>query len=151
MTQLLTLRGLECIQEADVILYDRLVNPVLLKHAKKEVELIYCGKEPGKHGLIQEEIHRVLVEKALQGHHVLRLKGGDPFVFGRGAEEAAVLKKANIGYEIVPEITAGIAAPGLCRNPCHTSRLCGKLCDCHRTRESRKRARFFKLGSTYSH
>ena len=109
--KLLTLRGLECIQEADVILYDRLVNPVLLKHAKKEVELIYCGKEPGKHGLIQEEIHRVLVEKALQGHHVLRLKGGDPFVFGRGAEEAAVLKKANIGYEIVPGITAGIAAP----------------------------------------
>ncbi|MCP1144453.1 uroporphyrinogen-III C-methyltransferase [Lysinibacillus endophyticus] len=109
--KLLTIRGLECIQQADVILYDRLVNPVLLKHAKDNAELIYCGKEPGKHGLIQEEIHRVLVEKSLAGHIVLRLKGGDPFVFGRGAEEAAVLRKANIDYEIVPGITAGIAAP----------------------------------------
>lgn len=109
--KLLTIRGLECIQQADVILYDRLVNPVLLEHAKKEAELIYCGKEPGKHGLIQDEIHRVLVEKAQIGLRVLRLKGGDPFVFGRGAEEASVLKKANIGFEIVPGITAGIAAP----------------------------------------
>ncbi|MGE7021861.1 uroporphyrinogen-III C-methyltransferase [Solibacillus cecembensis] len=109
--KLLTIRGLECIQQADVILYDRLVNPVLLEHAKETVELIYCGKEPGKHGLIQDEIHRVLVEKALAGHTVLRLKGGDPFVFGRGAEEAAVLREANIDYEVVPGITAGIAAP----------------------------------------
>ncbi|SES35122.1 uroporphyrinogen-III C-methyltransferase [Psychrobacillus sp. OK032] len=109
--KLLTLRGLECIQQADVILFDRLVNPVLLEHAKDTAELIYCGKEPGKHGLIQEEIHRVLVEKAQAGHIVLRLKGGDPFVFGRGAEEAAVLRRANIDYEIVPGITAGIAAP----------------------------------------
>ena len=109
--KLLTIRGLECIQQADVILYDRLVNPVLLEHAKESVELIYCGKEPGKHGLIQDEIHRVLVEKALAGHTVLRLKGGDPFVFGRGAEEAAVLRAANIDYEVVPGITAGIAAP----------------------------------------
>lgn len=109
--KLLTIRGLECIQQADVILYDRLVNPVLLEHAKESVELIYCGKEPGKHGLIQDEIHRVLVEKALAGHTVLRLKGGDPFVFGRGAEEAAVLREANIDYEVVPGITAGIAAP----------------------------------------
>lgn len=109
--KLLTLRGLECIQQADVILYDRLVNPALLKHAKETAQFIYCGKEPGNHGLIQEEIHRVLVEKAQAGFTVLRLKGGDPFVFGRGAEEAAVLREANIDYEIVPGITAGIAAP----------------------------------------
>lgn len=109
--KLITLRGLECIQQADVILFDRLVNPELLEHAKDTAELIYCGKEPGKHGLIQEEIHRVLVEKAQEGHTVLRLKGGDPFVFGRGAEEAAILRKANIDFEIVPGITAGIAAP----------------------------------------
>lgn len=109
--KLLTIRGLECIQQADVILYDRLVNPVLLQHAKKDVELIYCGKEPGKHGLIQEEIHRELVEHAKQDKQVLRLKGGDPFVFGRGAEEAAVCRAANIPFEIVPGITAGIAAP----------------------------------------
>lgn len=109
--KLLTLRGLECIQQADVILYDRLVNPVLLEHAKPQAELIYCGKEPGKHGLIQDEIHRVLIEKAQQGHTVLRLKGGDPFVFGRGGEEATILREQHIEFEIVPGITAGIAAP----------------------------------------
>ncbi|PID15980.1 uroporphyrinogen-III C-methyltransferase [Sporosarcina sp. P34] len=109
--KLLTIRGLECIQQADVILYDRLVNVELLEHAKASAELIYCGKEPGKHGMIQDEIHRVLVEQANLGKEVLRLKGGDPFVFGRGAEEAAVLRQARIPFEIVPGITAGIAAP----------------------------------------
>jgi uroporphyrin-III C-methyltransferase len=109
--KLLTIRGLECIQQADVILYDRLVNAELLTHAKADAELIYCGKEPGRHGLIQDEIHRVLVEQANFGKQVLRLKGGDPFVFGRGAEEAAILRKTDIPFEIVPGITAGIAAP----------------------------------------
>ncbi|MBM7587617.1 uroporphyrin-III C-methyltransferase [Bacillus pakistanensis] len=109
--KLLTIRGLECIQQADVILYDRLVNIELLSHAKAGTELIYCGKEPGRHGLIQDEIHRVLVEQASLGKQVLRLKGGDPFVFGRGAEEAEILRKADIPFEIVPGITAGIAAP----------------------------------------
>lgn len=109
--KLLTIRGLECIQQADVILYDRLVSVELLKHAKANAELIYCGKEPGRHGLIQDEIHRVLVEQANLGKQVLRLKGGDPFVFGRGAEEAAILRQADISFEIVPGITAGIAAP----------------------------------------
>ncbi|WP_342513647.1 uroporphyrinogen-III C-methyltransferase [Sporosarcina sp. FSL K6-1522] len=109
--KLLTIRGLECIQQADVILYDRLVNAELLKHAKVDTELIYCGKEPGKHGMIQDEIHRTLVEQANLGKHVLRLKGGDPFVFGRGAEEAAILRQAGIPFEIVPGISAGIAAP----------------------------------------
>ncbi|GKV65369.1 MULTISPECIES: uroporphyrinogen-III C-methyltransferase [unclassified Sporosarcina] len=109
--KLLTIRGLECIQQADVILYDRLVNVELLTHAKAQAELVYCGKEPGKHGMIQDEIHRVLVEQASLGKQVLRLKGGDPFVFGRGAEEAAVLRQAGIPFEIVPGISAGIAAP----------------------------------------
>lgn len=109
--KLLTIRGLECIQQAEVILYDRLVNVKLLKHAKADAELIYCGKEPGRHALIQDEIHRVLVEQAKLGKKVLRLKGGDPFVFGRGAEEAAILRNAGIPFEIVPGITAGIAAP----------------------------------------
>ncbi|MDF1509448.1 uroporphyrinogen-III C-methyltransferase [Robertmurraya sp. DFI.2.37] len=109
--KLLTIRGLECLQIADVILYDRLVNPQLLTHAKASAELIYCGKEPGKHRLIQEEIHRILIEQAKLGKQVVRLKGGDPFVFGRGAEEAAILREENIPYEVVPGITAGIAAP----------------------------------------
>ncbi|GLB60166.1 uroporphyrinogen-III C-methyltransferase [Cytobacillus sp. NCCP-133] len=109
--KLLTIRGLECIQQAEVILYDRLVNSELLTHKKADAELIYCGKEPGRHGLIQDEIHQVLVEQANLGRQVLRLKGGDPFVFGRGAEEAAILRQAGIPFEIVPGITAGIAAP----------------------------------------
>lgn len=109
--KLITVYGLECIQKADVIAYDRLVNPKLLDYAKKDAELVYCGKLPGKHHLIQEEIHELLVAKAQEGKVVTRLKGGDPFVFGRGAEEAEVLKNHGISYEIVPGITAGIAAP----------------------------------------
>lgn len=109
--KLITLKGLECIQQADVIAYDRLVNQKLLTYAKPNAEMIYCGKEPGRHHFIQEEIHHLLVEKAKQGKMVTRLKGGDPFVFGRGAEEASVLREANIAYEVVPGITAGIAAP----------------------------------------
>jgi uroporphyrin-III C-methyltransferase len=109
--KLITVYGLECIQKADVIAYDRLVNPKLLEFAKKDAELVYCGKLPGKHHLIQDEIHTLLVEKAQEGKIVTRLKGGDPFVFGRGAEEAEILKNHGIVYEIVPGITAGIAAP----------------------------------------
>lgn len=109
--KLITVYGLECIQKADVIAYDRLVNPDLLQHAKAGAELIYCGKLPGKHHFIQEEIHRLLVEKALEGKTVTRLKGGDPCVFGRGAEEAEALVAYGIPYEFVPGITAGIAAP----------------------------------------
>lgn len=109
--RLITVYGLECIQKADVIAYDRLVNPKLLEHAKKDAELIFCGKSPGKHHLIQDQIHDLLVSKALEGKTVTRLKGGDPCVFGRGAEEAEVLAEQGIEYEIIPGITAGIAAP----------------------------------------
>jgi uroporphyrin-III C-methyltransferase len=109
--KLITVYGLECIQKADVIVYDRLISKDLLKHAKKDAELIYCGKLPGKHELIQEQIHETIVEKALEDKVVVRLKGGDPFVFGRGAEEAEVLKNQGIPYEVVPGITSGIAAP----------------------------------------
>jgi uroporphyrin-III C-methyltransferase len=109
--KLITVYGLECIQKSDVILYDRLVNKQLLDHAKPEAELIFCGKLPGKHELIQEQINELLVEKALQGKVVTRLKGGDPSVFGRVGEEAEVLAEQDIKFEIVPGITSGIAAP----------------------------------------
>lgn len=108
--KLLTVYGLECIQKSDVIAYDRLVNPKLLEYAKDSAELIFCGKSPGKHHLIQDEIHTLLVNKAMEGKTVTRLKGGDPFVFGRGGEEAEVLTRHGIDYEIVPGVTAGIAA-----------------------------------------
>lgn len=108
--KLLTLYGLECIQKSDVIAYDRLVNPKLLDYAKDTAELIFCGKLPGKHHLIQDEIHELLVNKAMEGKTVTRLKGGDPFIFGRGGEEAEVLVQHGIPYEVVPGVTAGIAA-----------------------------------------
>ncbi|WP_397537739.1 uroporphyrinogen-III C-methyltransferase [Rummeliibacillus pycnus] len=109
--ELITLKGLRCIKEADVILYDRLLNKELLSYAKPGAELIFCGKLPNRHAMIQESINESLVRYAMQGKIVTRLKGGDPFVFGRGAEEAEVLANKKIPFEIVPGITSGIAAP----------------------------------------
>jgi uroporphyrin-III C-methyltransferase len=109
--KLLTIRGLECIQEADVIAYDRLVNKQLLDHAKEGAELIFCGKLPNQHALIQERINELLVQKSLEGKIVTRLKGGDPCVFGRVGEEAEEVAKHGIPFEIVPGISSGIAAP----------------------------------------
>lgn len=109
--KLITVYGMECIQKADVILYDRLVNDELLKYAKEDAELIFCGKLPEKHQIIQDQIHELLIEKATNGKTVTRLKGGDPCVFGRVGEEAEVLAQHGIPYEIVPGITSGIAAP----------------------------------------
>jgi uroporphyrin-III C-methyltransferase len=109
--KLITVYGKECIEKADVILYDRLVNKQLLEYAHKNTELIFCGKQPGKHELIQEQIHELLISKAIEGKIVTRLKGGDPCVFGRVGEEAEILAEKGIPYEIVPGITSGIAAP----------------------------------------
>lgn len=108
---LITVKGLRCIQQADVILYDRLINNELLTYAKAGAKLIFCGKLPNQHAMIQENINLALVNYASQGKIVTRLKGGDPFVFGRGAEEAEVLAENGIPFEIVPGITSGIAAP----------------------------------------
>ena len=107
---LITVKGLRLIQEAEVILYDRLVNPELLKHAKKDAQLVYCGKLPHHHAMKQETINHFLVKYAKKGLNVVRLKGGDPFVFGRGGEEAEECAKHGISFEIVPGITSGIAA-----------------------------------------
>ncbi|MFG6149995.1 uroporphyrinogen-III C-methyltransferase [Halobacillus sp. B23F22_1] len=108
---LITMKALKCIQQADVILYDRLVNEQLLEHAKPGVHFVFCGKHPKFHILKQETINHLLVKYAKQGKTVTRLKGGDPFVFGRGAEEAEALAKQGISCEVVPGITSGIAAP----------------------------------------
>ncbi|MFD6211240.1 MULTISPECIES: uroporphyrinogen-III C-methyltransferase [unclassified Peribacillus] len=108
---LITVKATKCIAQADVILYDRLVNRDLLLYAKKDAEFIYCGKAPGKHCVSQVEIHQLLISKSMEGKMVVRLKGGDPFIFGRGAEEAEELVKHGIQFEIVPGITSGIAAP----------------------------------------
>jgi uroporphyrinogen III methyltransferase/synthase len=108
---LITVRGVECIQHADVIVYDNLVNAALLRYARPDTELIFAGKTAKKHTLTQEETNVLLVAKGLEGKIVTRLKGGDPFVFGRGGEEAEELRKAGIEFEIVPGISSAIAAP----------------------------------------
>jgi uroporphyrinogen III methyltransferase / synthase len=112
---LVTLRAKECIELAEIIIYDHLANPEMLGWAREDAEILYAGKkggEPRKHsGLSQDEINKVLVEKARTGKDVVRLKGGDPFVFGRGAEEAKAIVEAGIAFEIVPGITSAIAGP----------------------------------------
>ncbi|HUI07965.1 MAG TPA: uroporphyrinogen-III C-methyltransferase [Verrucomicrobiae bacterium] len=108
---LITVRGVECIQLADAIVYDNLVNPSLLKHARPDAEIIFAGKTSKKHTLTQDEINAVLVEKAGAGKVVARLKGGDPFVFGRGGEEAEAILRAGLEFEIVPGISSAVAAP----------------------------------------
>jgi len=108
---LITVKGLEAIKRADVILYDRLINPALLEHAHAGCEFIYCGKLPHRHFLKQEVINSLLVEKALEGKNVVRLKGGDPSIFGRVGEEALCASEHGIEFEMVPGITSGIAAP----------------------------------------
>ena len=108
---LVTLRAKECIEEAEVIVYDYLCNPEMLKWAPESAEVIYAGKKAGAHTLTQEEINALLVEKALAGKNVVRLKGGDPFVFGRGAEEAQALATARVPFVVVPGITSAIAGP----------------------------------------
>ncbi len=108
---LLTARALELIAAADVILHDRLIPAGALDGARPEAELSYVGKAPGRPSIDQEEINRLLVEHARAGRRVVRLKGGDPLLFGRGGEEAEALREAGVAYEIVPGVTAGIAAP----------------------------------------
>src|SRR6266481_4106595 len=97
---LVTLRAKECIENADVIVYDHLANPEMLGWAREDAEIIYAGKETGESQLNQQEINALLIEKAREGKQVVRLKGGDPFVFGRGAEEAQVIADAGIPFEI---------------------------------------------------
>ncbi|MBZ4653936.1 MAG: uroporphyrin-III C-methyltransferase [Peptococcaceae bacterium] len=109
--KLITVKGLECIKEADCIVYDRLASPRLLSYARKDAELIFVGKSPERHVLKQEEINELLVKLSLDGKTVARLKGGDPFVFGRGGEEAEVLREHQIPFEVVPGITSAIAVP----------------------------------------
>ena len=108
---LVTLRARECVENADVIVYDYLCNPEILKWAKPGAEIIYAGKKAGAHTLSQDEINALLVEKTREGKCVVRLKGGDPFVFGRGGEEAETLASAGLRFEIVPGVSSVFAAP----------------------------------------
>jgi len=108
---LLTIKALRVIRQADVIIYDRLANPEILKEAKDGCEFVYVGKADSHHTLPQEEINEVIYQNALRHDVVVRLKGGDPFVFGRGGEEGIYLRERGIAFELIPGITSAIAVP----------------------------------------
>jgi uroporphyrinogen III methyltransferase/synthase len=108
---LVTLRAVELVASADLILYDRLIPDEILRGAKPDAELVYVGKRPGEPTVEQPQIERRMVEAAEAGRSVVRLKGGDPFVFGRGGEEGEALAAAGVPFEVVPGVTAGVAAP----------------------------------------
>jgi uroporphyrinogen III methyltransferase / synthase len=108
---LMTVRGAELVAGADVILHDRLIPAAALRGARGDAELVYVGKRPGEPALPQRDIERLMIERARHGCSVVRLKGGDPFVFGRGGEEAEALAAAGVAFEVVPGVTAGVAAP----------------------------------------
>lgn len=108
---LITRRGLECIRSADAIVYDNLISGSLLNEARLDAELIYAGKRSNRHHMSQEEINALLVRLARENKYVVRLKGGDPFVFGRGGEEAAALREAGISFEVVPGVSSCYAVP----------------------------------------
>lgn len=109
--KLLTLRALEVLQVADVVIYDRLVSDDVLRFIPERAEKIYAGKAPGRHALTQEDINDLMIKAAMEGKTVVRLKGGDPFIFGRGGEEAEALASKGIKFEVVPGISSALAAP----------------------------------------
>ena len=108
---LITLKAIECLRLADVVVYDNLVNEELLKYAPQRARFIYAGKKGGDHTLPQDKINYLLAKEALDGNTVVRLKGGDPFVFGRGGEEAEVLAAQGVPFEVIPGVTSAIAVP----------------------------------------
>jgi uroporphyrin-III C-methyltransferase len=114
---LITVRGLTCLREADVVLHDRLIDLHLLEEAKHTAEVISVGKEAGEEDLQQEHIQWLMIQKAREGKDVCRLKGGDPFVFGRGGEEAQALSDAGVPFEIVPGVSSAIAVPAFAGIP----------------------------------
>ena len=108
---LLTVKALRVVQQADVIIYDRLANPDILVQAKEGCEFIYVGKEDSHHTIPQDEINEIIYQNALKHKNVVRLKGGDPLVFGRGGEEGMYLRERGIEFEFIPGVTSAIAVP----------------------------------------
>lgn len=125
--KLITLKGLEALKEADCIIYDYLVNASLLHYRKKDAEIIYVGKKQGDHTLSQDKINKLLIRKAMSGRTVARLKGGDPFIFGRGGEEALSLAKAKVPFEVISGITSAISVPAYAGIPL-TDRTLSSTC-----------------------
>ena len=109
--ELITLKAIKTMKTADVILYDRLINEDILKHAPKKAEIIFVGKELGKQNEIQHKIYQLFLKFAKDGKTIIRLKGGDPFIFGRGAEEIEFLIKNQIDYEVIPGVSSALSIP----------------------------------------
>lgn len=124
---LITVKGKECIETAEVVIYDYLAAPALLNHASEKAEIIYVGKKGGYHTLTQDEINALIVEKAKAGFRICRLKGGDPFIFGRGGEEAEVLVAKGIPFEVVPGVTSAVAAAAYAGIPLTHRKLAATL------------------------
>src|SRR5436190_2833394 len=124
---LLTMRGAELIARADVVVYDALVNPALLRMAPANAEIIYGGKRAKDHAIPQDELNQLLVSKAKEGKTVVRLKGGDPYIFGRGGEEAEALAQVKIPFEVVPGISSIVAAPNYAGIPLTHRNLCSSF------------------------
>ena len=108
---LMTVKGLDCLRHGDVVIYDRLVDESILNEARPDAEKIYVGKASNHHTLEQEKMNHLLIQKAREGKVVVRLKGGDPFVLGRGGEEAEVLVENHIPFEVVPGVSSAVAVP----------------------------------------
>lgn len=108
---LITLKAVKALNKADVVLYDYLANEEILQHAPESAKLLYVGKKSGEHYKTQDEINELIVKEALENDNVVRLKGGDPFVFGRGGEEIFALMDAGIKFEVIPGVTSAIGAP----------------------------------------
>ena len=124
---LLTLRAKECLESADVVVYDYLCNPEILNYAPSDAEKIYAGKKAADHAIPQDELNDLLVKLSIEGKTVVRLKGGDPYVFGRGGEEAQELKKAGIPFEIIPGISSSVAGPAYAGIPVTHRDCCSQL------------------------
>ena len=124
---LMTLRGREVLEQADVVVYDALVGDGILSMIPEAAELIYVGKRSSHHAMVQEDINRVLLEQALAGRRVVRLKGGDPFLFGRGGEELELLAANGVPFEIVPGVTSAFAVPAYNGIPVTHRDLCSSV------------------------
>jgi len=124
---LLTLRGAELLSRADVVVYDALVNTDLLRHAPKTAEFIYGGKRAREHSIPQDDLNELLIAKAREGKTVVRLKGGDPYVFGRGGEEAVQLADASVPFEVVPGVSSFVAVPNYAGIPLTHRDYCSRL------------------------
>lgn len=137
---LMTVRSLECLRQADVVIYDRLIPKAILDEAPVWADRIYAGKAPGKHYISQDEINDLLVEGGQSGQTVVRLKGGDPCVFGRGSEEAEVCAQHGIPFEIVPGVTSAVAVPECAGIPLTHRGLSGSVAiiTAHRADERQK-------------